>query len=146
MRLRIIHGFFDGEDIVLRFTPLMDMSPTADERPQKLLLLLRHLVGHAVGDAASLSRPLQRPGPMPELEKLWLLRANPPGKKKIAMAGKKPTAKGQANGHAMQGSAAGRAANETTGVSNAATKGSHLKKPLTPNGGAVVLKKAGKHV
>jgi hypothetical protein len=29
MRLRIIHGFFDSERIVLRFTPLMDFALAA---------------------------------------------------------------------------------------------------------------------
>jgi hypothetical protein len=71
LRLRIIHGFFDSEKIVLRFTPFIDFSPEADARPDKFLLLVRHLIGHAVGDATQLHKPLKLPGPRPKLEKVW---------------------------------------------------------------------------
>ncbi len=36
---------------------------------------MRHLIGRAVGDAATLARPLATPGPRLELEKVWRRRA-----------------------------------------------------------------------
>ncbi len=120
MRLRIIHGFFDGENIVLRYSPLLDLAPAANKRPQKLLLLVHHLVGHAVGDATTLPKPLKRPGPMPELEKAWLLCANKPGKTKKAKAAQRLTAKGLANGRAAL------VTNGANGISNTLAKGGRL--------------------
>jgi hypothetical protein len=102
-----------------------------------LLLLVRHLVGHAVGDAMTLPKPLKRPGPMPELEKAWQLRANMSGKTKKAKAAQRLTAKGQANGRAAL------VTNGANGISDTLAKGGRLKKTLTPNGRAVVVKKAG---
>ncbi len=73
MRLHIIHGFSDGERIVLRFTLLIDLAPgaAADAWQAQLRLVMRHLIGCAVGDGATLAKPLATPGPRPELEKVW---------------------------------------------------------------------------
>ncbi len=76
MRMRIIQGFFDGARIVLRFTPLMTFAlPVADTWRAHLRLVVLHLVGRAVGDAATLVHPLARPGPKPELERVWQRKA-----------------------------------------------------------------------
>jgi hypothetical protein len=48
--------------------------------PDMLQLLMRHLVGHAVGDVSMTPRPLELPGPMPELEQDWA-RAGKLGKR-----------------------------------------------------------------
>ncbi len=81
LRLRVIHAFFDGERVVLRFTPFYDFLRVARTKPPDTLqLLMRYLVGHAVGDVSMTPRPLALPGPMPELEQGWA-RAGKLGKR-----------------------------------------------------------------
>jgi hypothetical protein len=152
-RLRVIHGFFDGENIVLRYTPFYDFSREDDEEQRNMLLLVRHLVGHAVGDATKLHKPLKLPGPMPVLEKDWKREAKAynnalKAKKKKKMAERKLKEEQkqrkslEANGD-VRGGTVVEVTKAANGSCNGVPKSNDPKKLVMLNGSASVLKRAG---
>ncbi len=152
LRLRIIHGFFDGEQIVLRFTPFYDFSREDDEERRKVhLLLVRYLVGHAVGDATKLHKPLKLPGPMPVLEKDWKRQAKAYNKAIDAQRKKKKAERKlkeerkQKKSHKVNGEGKEdevvKMTQATNGSCNGAPKGGNPKTPVTINGNVSVQKR-----
>jgi hypothetical protein len=66
-RVRNIHAIYHGEQVVLPFTYFYDLLRTADVTPDTLQLLMRDLIGQAVGESST-PKLVKMPRPVPELE------------------------------------------------------------------------------
>jgi hypothetical protein len=58
-KLRMMQAYFDGEKLVVRFSPLQDFSHASDMTAEKMLPLVRCVVGHPIGDTKSTILPLK---------------------------------------------------------------------------------------
>jgi hypothetical protein len=55
----MIQAHFDGEKLVVRFSPLQDFSHASDMTAERILPLVRCLVGHPIGNTTSTILPLK---------------------------------------------------------------------------------------
>ncbi len=58
-QVRLIQAYFDGAKLVVRFSPLQDFSRAADMTAEKMVPLIRHVSGPAVGDTTTTTFPVK---------------------------------------------------------------------------------------
>jgi hypothetical protein len=64
-KLRLIQAHFDGAKLMVRYSPLQDFSHAYDMTSDKIVPLLRAVVGHPVGDTTTPTLPVTLVNPLP---------------------------------------------------------------------------------